>query len=81
MRFIIFSMGFLHFGYAYALIGLEINIRLDLISNVRIIIPETLRTNIQVLGDRVPGPGQMAPVTRYRIQHPNKRWHVPNTEH
>ena len=31
LRFIIFSMGFLHFGYAYALIGLEINIRLDLI--------------------------------------------------
>ena len=32
-------MGFLHFGYAYALIGLEINIRLDLISSVCIIIP------------------------------------------
>ena len=38
LRFIVFSMGFLHFGYAYALIGLEINIRLDLISNVCIII-------------------------------------------
>ena len=38
--FIVFSSGFLHFGYAYALIGLEINIRLDSISNVCIIIPE-----------------------------------------
>ena len=38
LRFIVFSIGFLHFGYAYALIGLEINIRLDLISNVCIII-------------------------------------------
>ena len=35
-----FFMGFLHLGYAYALIGLEIDIRLDLISNVCIIIPD-----------------------------------------
>ena len=40
LRFIVFSMGFLHFGYAYALIGLEINIRLDLISNVCINNPD-----------------------------------------
>ena len=40
LRFIVFSMGFLHFEYAYALIGLEIHIRLDLISNVCIIISE-----------------------------------------
>ena len=40
LRFIVFSMGFLHFAYAYALIGLEINIGLDLISNLCIIIPQ-----------------------------------------
>ena len=39
LRFIVFLMCFLHFGYAYALIGLEINIRLDLISNICVIIP------------------------------------------
>ena len=44
LRSIVFSMGFLHFGYAYALIGLEINIRLDLISNVCIIIPGFCKT-------------------------------------
>ena len=33
-------MGFLHFGYAYAFIGLDINIRLDLISSVCIVIPD-----------------------------------------
>ena len=37
-------MGFLQFGYAYALIGLEINIRLDSISNVCIIIPDKLQS-------------------------------------
>ena len=47
LRFIVFSMGFLHLGYAYALIGFEINIRLDLFSNVCIIIPAivTLKPN------------------------------------
>ena len=40
LLFIVCVMGFLHFGYAYVLIGLEINIRLDLISNVCIIIPD-----------------------------------------
>ena len=40
LRFIVFSMGFLHVGYVYALIGLEINIRLDLISNVLVNIPD-----------------------------------------
>ena len=29
LRFIVFSMDFLHLGYAYALIELEINIRLE----------------------------------------------------
>ena len=35
--YVFLSRGFLHFGYAYAQIGLEMNIRLDLISNVCII--------------------------------------------
>ena len=36
-----FPFGFLAFWYAYALIGLEMNIWLDLISNVCIIIPDS----------------------------------------
>ena len=51
LRFTVFSVDFLHFGYAYALIGLEINIRLDLISNVCIVIPDcehaSWRSNIR----------------------------------
>ena len=46
MRFIVFSPGFLHLGYAYALIVLEINIRLDLISSVCIIIPASFKEYI-----------------------------------
>ena len=40
LRFIVFSIDFLHFGYAYALTGLEIDIKLDLISNACINIPD-----------------------------------------
>ena len=39
LAFYCFSLVFLCFWYAYAIIGFEINIRLDLIPNVYIIIP------------------------------------------
>ena len=42
LAFYCFSKLFLYSGYAYALIGLEIHIRLDLIPNVCIIIPDKL---------------------------------------
>ena len=42
LAFYCFSTVFLCFWYAYALIGLEINIRLHLISNVCIIIPDII---------------------------------------
>ena len=43
LAFSCFSIVFLCFWYAYAIIGLEINIRLDLISNVCINIPASGR--------------------------------------
>ena len=47
-----FPFGFLAFWYAYALIGLEIIIRLDLISNVCIIIPD-LESELVCCGRRL----------------------------